>query len=123
MDLRRNLLWQKIKTRFQGILIGEDEFGNKYYETRMLFRQSRGLQKRWVIYPSGGVEASNIPASWFGWLHYTSEAPLEINAPTKWVRRHKHNVTGTTRRYAATNSLLKENPDHLQKKTYQAWQP
>merc|ERR1711974_428968 len=53
----------------EGRLIGEDKYGNKYYQNDRYFYG----KNRWVIYnPNVGVEydGSMIPAEWFGWMHY-----------------------------------------------------
>ena len=81
-----------------GTLIGEDKYGNKYYQNN---RQFYGKIKnrcfffkfdtdstyifchlsgrnRWVIYnPNVGVEydGSMIPQEWFGWMHYKTDLP------------------------------------------------
>ena len=52
----------KLKTIFFGKLVGSDEYGNKYYESK------KG--RRWVIY-NGEVEASKIPNEWYSWIHFT----------------------------------------------------
>src|ERR1700674_4793473 len=52
-----------LTTLFSGIAVGEDAFGNRYYQTK-------GGIRRWVIY-SGTVEASRVPPDWHGWLHHT----------------------------------------------------
>ena len=41
-----------LKTLFTGILVGKDEFGNKYYKNKN--------DDRWVVY-SKNVEATKIP--------------------------------------------------------------
>ena len=58
----RQTLGTRIKTFFSGKLIGEDEYGNKYYQNK------KGI--RWIIYKEQ-VEASNIPSEWYSWMHYT----------------------------------------------------
>src|SRR5581483_10903586 len=52
-----------VTTWLSGRLVGSDEFGNRYYE-------SKTGQRRWVIY-AGTVDASLVPADWHGWLHHT----------------------------------------------------
>ena len=59
----KQTLGTRIQTIFFGKLVGEDHFGNRYYENKS--------GKRWVIY-NGEVEASNIPNEWYSWIHYTS---------------------------------------------------
>jgi len=60
-----------------GKLVGEDKYGNKYYENPQYFYG----RSRWIIYnPKHGVDydASMVPAEWFGWLHYkTDKTPIE----------------------------------------------
>ena len=75
--------------------MGTDEYGNKYYHNPAYFRgrdrstcqkpcyyvQLCNVLGRWVIYnPKHGVDydASMVPATWFGWLHYkTDKTPVE----------------------------------------------
>jgi len=52
----------RLKTIFFGKLIGTDELGNKYYESKS--------GKRWVIY-SNTIDASKIPVEWYSWIHFT----------------------------------------------------
>ena len=57
----------------QGRLVGNDDFGNRYYE------QSKGVgplgrPRRWVTY-TDFAEASKVPPDWHGWLHYTVDTP------------------------------------------------
>ena len=81
----------------EGTLIGEDKYGNKYYQNNRFFygkiKQFYFVKfdtnsssyffdisgkNRWVIYnPNVGVEydGSMIPAEWFGWMHYKTDTP------------------------------------------------
>ncbi|KAK0422716.1 hypothetical protein QR680_007742 [Steinernema hermaphroditum] len=62
-----------------GTLVGEDKFGNKYYEDNSFFMP----RNRW------------IPPEWYRWLHHTSDkTPVEqpFNNP-KWVLDHKENLS------------------------------
>ena len=56
----RQTLGTRIYTLFLGKFVGEDAFGNKYYESKN--------GKRWVIYKND-VEASKIPDEWYSWIH------------------------------------------------------
>ena len=58
----RQTLGTRIQTALFGKLVGEDEFGNKYYQNKS--------GKRWVIYKEE-VEASKISDQWYSWMHYT----------------------------------------------------
>ena len=65
----------RLKTIFFGKLVGTDELGNKYYESKH--------GKRWVIY-SDTIDASKIPVEWYSWIHftpcllYTSPSPRDL---------------------------------------------
>ncbi len=74
MNISKNLLQTLITTYFIGELIGEDDYGNKYYQKKILFGKNKKTPKRWVIYKG---ESTHIPANWFGWLHYTEEKFLQ----------------------------------------------
>lgn len=104
-------------TRRFGEKVGEDEFGNAYY-------QNAGGAKRWVIY-NGAVEASRVSADWHGWLHHTydeapSDAPLVRKA---WEKDHKPNLTGTTGAYVPPGSLRTPEVRPKVAGDYEAWSP
>ena len=65
---------QTLGTRFhtwrKGTRVGEDEFGNIYYEGG---KDSEGRTRRWVIY-NGISDASLVPAGWHGWPHHRVDA-------------------------------------------------
>ena len=113
---------QTLGTRFftwrKGTRVGDDEFGNIYY-------QNKDGSRRWVIYP-GVTDPSSVPASWHGWLHYTvDELPGEqAFAARAWHRPHIANGTGTARAYRPSGSILV--PGHRRPPAtgdYDAWSP
>lgn len=125
MGLFSNLIHMKILSRFTGEKVGTDELGNEYYLEKMLFGKPQRPLKRWVIYKSGAVEASNIPAKWFGWLHYTHERPIETPSHD-WVKPHLYNVTGSNEAYRPRSSLLNTDAGEYSSpvpKPYKAWKP
>ena len=70
----------------RGRSVGEDEFGNRYFEaTGPLIDPSVGPRRRWVIY-NGVSEPSRVPPSWHGWLHHTVDVPptQEKVTPRPW---------------------------------------
>jgi len=75
--------------------IGQDKFGNMYYEKNTLT-----LKRRYVIY-KGIVEASKVPPLWNSWLHYTRETPPKFKEGNiyKWQRDYQPNLTGTEYAY------------------------
>ena len=115
------LLW----TALYGELVGEDEFGNRYYRTKGgKIDPSLGFERRWVIY-NGTAEASIVPPDWHGWLHHTYEDP-----PTKmpfkensWEKEHQPNLTGTPDAYRPEGSLAKSGTRPPATGDYQAWKP
>ncbi len=65
----------------RGRFIGEDDFGNRYYEAKDNRDSYDARKRRWVIY-NGYAEASKVPPDWHGWLHYTFDDPPTV-APLK----------------------------------------
>ena len=78
-----------IYTALNGVEVGRDTQGNRYYRER--HEPDGRRRKRWVIY-KGEREASRVPPEWHGWLHYTvDETPEEAPPLTKGaVRRHAY---------------------------------
>ena len=83
----------RIKTILFGKLVGEDSFGNKYYESKN--------DRRWVIY-SGEIDASKIPVEWYSWMHFTPNKIENIHELNKfeWQKPHKPNRTGSNEAYS-----------------------
>ncbi|RMD49590.1 MAG: NADH:ubiquinone oxidoreductase subunit NDUFA12 [Alphaproteobacteria bacterium] len=98
-----------------GVLVGEDQFGNRYY-------RSRDGKRRWVIY-AGEAEASTVPPDWHGWLHFTwDEPPTERPLPHKpWEKPHRPNPTGTPEAHIPAGSILRPQP--VSRRSYEPWQP
>ena len=105
----RQTLGTRIHTFLNGKFVGEDQFGNKYYENK------KG--KRWVIY-NGEVEASKIPNEWYSWMHYTNNKIENVHELKKydWQKDHLPNQTGTQNSYHP-----KKNKNATEKK-YNSWQ-
>ena len=79
----RQTLGTFIYTLFTGKLVGQDQFGNKYYSN------SRG--KRWVIYKNI-VESSKIPPEWHSWIHFLKRnTPSEDIKKFPWQKQHQEN--------------------------------
>ena len=115
----RFLLWR------QGRLVGTDEFGNSYYEQKSRRGGSRTPARRWVTYKSLS-EPSQIPPSWHGWLHFTTnEIPLSRNTrPRPWEKAHHMNLTGSASAYRPYGSILRNRKANAEeKKGYESWQP
>lgn len=108
-------LGTQLFTRRHGVKVGEDDFGNIYYQTR-------DGKRRWVIYVAE-TEASQIGPEWHGWLHHTwDEPPTKAPLPRKaWETPHQPNLTGTPAAWVPAGSLRR--PDPAPRRDYDAWQP
>ena len=101
--------------------VGEDEFGNRYYEGGT---DSEGRTRRWVIY-NGTVEATSIPPGWHGWMpHRVAVAPNQENyKPREWQKPHQPNLTGSPAAYRPKGSLLSGTHRPQVTGDYDAWTP
>ena len=102
--------------------VGEDEFGNRYFEDRKKSVEHRN--RRYVVY-KGLAEPSKVPADWHGWLHYTFDEP-PTDAPLKrqkWETEHKPNLTGTLFAYKPQGSIDKGSDRARADGDYEAWTP
>lgn len=108
-------LGTQLWTARNGTKVGEDSFGNSYYQTP-------GGKRRWVIY-NGEAEASRVTADWHGWLHFTIDAPpSQAPLPRKaWERPYVPNLTGMPGAYHPPGSLYRAAP--VPRRDYDAWQP
>ena len=104
-----------------GELVGEDRYGNKYFQNNTYFygKKIREIttvtdyiacvlhsftsfsinlisgRNRWVEYnPNVGIEydGSMIPAEWFGWMHYKTDEPPTVKAPVKYKWMADHDA-------------------------------
>jgi NADH:ubiquinone oxidoreductase subunit len=110
----------RIHTLLTGRFVGQDEFGNRYYESRGgLAKGAR--RRRWVIY-NGVAEASKVPPHWHGWLHHTLDAPVAAHTHA-WQQPHRPNLTGTTGRYVPQGHITKGSRRAANSSDYQPWTP
>ncbi len=109
-------IWRK------GVKIGEDEFGNTYFEEKG--EGYDGRKRRWVTY-KGYADASRVPSDWHGWLHYTyNESPVEAPLPTQeWEKEHRPNLTGTIYAYKPKGSLDRGGARAKVASDYESWNP
>jgi NADH:ubiquinone oxidoreductase subunit len=113
----RLFTWRK------GQLVGEDEFGNRYYVQKSGVGPL-GVPARWVTYTKLS-EPSQIPPEWHGWLHHTVDTPPseERYQPRHWQKRHQTNLTGTARAYRPKGSILGKGERAKSTTDYKAWRP
>lgn len=107
----------------RGRKVGEDEFGNRYYESRDTVSYD-GRKRRWVIF-NGYAEASKVSPDWHGWLHYTfDEPPTEAPLPRRaWEKDHLPNLTGTPMAWRPQGSLARTGERPAATGDYEAWRP
>lgn len=116
-------------TKFHGELVGEDEFGNRYYRSKRgdatdHIGRGRG-ERRWVVY-KGSAEPSKVPPYWHGWLHHvTDDIPIERDKSPlyPWSRQHTPNLTGTDLAYRPPGHALAGGERPKATGDYQAWSP
>ncbi len=108
-------LGTRVHTWRHGVHVGDDDEGNKFYQTA-------DGKRRWVIF-NGEAEASRVSPDWHGWLHHTFDAPPTKAPPVRkdWQLAHSPNLTGTDLAYRPTGSLLGASPERT--RDYEAWQP
>ena len=78
----------------QGTLVGEDKFGNKYFEDNSYFMP----RNRWVQYNEKvwlDFDASQVPPEWHRWLHHITDKTPIVEPPVehKWIMKHAENVS------------------------------
>ena len=112
----------KLAIRLTAQKVGQDEFGNSYYQTRKPKRGNRNA--RYVIY-NGDVEASKVPSDWHGWLHYSTDLlPSEAGlSQHQWQQPHLPNLTGTKYAHRPAGHMLKGGKRAPATGDYEPWQP
>jgi len=133
LSLKTNLLqiftwWngQTMGTRFftwrRGSLVGEDEFGNRYY--RYAQPSFPLKERRWVVY-NGEAEPTRIPPAWYGWIHHRTDLlpSQEAYEPREWMKPHQPNLTGTPGAYRPKGSLASPENRPRSYGDYEPWTP
>jgi NADH:ubiquinone oxidoreductase subunit len=113
----------RLFTARKGRLVGEDEFGNRYYIQKSGVGPL-GVPARWVIYRDLS-EPTQVPPDWHGWLHYTvDDLPTDVRyVPKPWQKRHQMNQTGTANAYRPQGSILGEGARAASSADYKPWTP
>ncbi|MCD6035635.1 MAG: hypothetical protein K0R63_1376 [Rickettsiales bacterium] len=112
-----------LHTWLHGQSVGKDAYGNRYYQERSGTRL-HGKKRRWVVY-KGLAEPSKVPASWHGWLHYTTDEVPGVNDPMlyAWEKEHLPNLTGTDLAYRPPGHILAEGKREKATGDYEPWKP
>ncbi len=112
-------------TRLYGEFVGEDEFGNRYYQTKGGKPDPAiGIVRRWVVY-AREPEATLVPPGWHGWLRGTADVPPSRDAyqPREWQKPWQPNMTGTPRAYRPKGSIMGAASRPSATGDYEAWTP
>ncbi len=106
----------------RGVLVGHDEFGNRYFEERRASLEGR--KRRYVIYRALS-EASAVSPDWHGWLHHTLDEPPTVRPlkRQKWEKPYVPNLTGTKYAYRPKGSLARGGVRQASTSDYEAWIP
>ncbi|KZT27027.1 NDUFA12-domain-containing protein [Neolentinus lepideus HHB14362 ss-1] len=98
-----------------GKCVGQDQFGNKYYENLNPEDELPG-RHRWVDYSQHNYHASQVPPEWHSWLHHIRNKPppedtVMQNLSPPWKGAWVENLTGTRGAYKSYNTAAaKINP-------------
>jgi NADH:ubiquinone oxidoreductase subunit len=119
---------ETLGTRFHtwrhGELVGEDQFGNRYYQTRgAVVDPTIGVVRRWVVYRDV-TEATNVPPGWHAWLRQNADVPPSRDGyePREWQKEHRPNMTGTPQAYRPKGSIV-GTARPAARGDYEAWTP
>ena len=104
----------RIWSYFNGVLVGSDDQGNKYYK-------NKNDTKRWVIY-SHIVESTYVSPEWNNWLRFTSMVVPSDTEKFFWQKNHVPNLTGTNAAYNPEISKNKEQQVNTNN-DYKKWNP
>ena len=108
----------KLYTYLKGKKVGEDYFGNYFYE-------SRDKRNRWCIY-SYQSDASKISPEWNSWLRFiTNSCPTDETMTYEWQKRFSGNLTGLDGAYKPEILRANKKNEDLDRyqSDYKAWKP
>jgi NADH:ubiquinone oxidoreductase subunit len=122
-DLKANSFFTMLQTWLKGELVGQDEYGNRYYRERGNPGRRR-RERRWMVF-SRDADPTRVPTGWVGWLHQRFEKPpSEQPLPeARWEKERLPNLTGTPGAYLPPGAI--ERGGHRAPATgdYEAWRP
>ncbi len=121
---RGNTWGTRLWVATQGVFVGEDPAGNRYYRSRKP-NGPHGMERRMVVYAGGAADPTTIPPGWYGWMHYRTANPPrpEDYAPREWEQPHLPNLTGTAAAYRPRGSLARAGERPRVTGDYDAWSP
>ena len=113
-----NTVGTKLYTYLKGKKVGEDYFGNYFYE-------SRDKRNRWCIY-SYQSDASKISPEWNSWLRFiTNSCPTDEAMAYEWQKSYSGNLTGLDGAYKPEILRANKKNEDLDRyqSDYKAWKP
>ena len=121
-ELRHNTLYTLLRTWLSGELVGEDEYGNRYYRERGAGDWRK--ERRWVVFV-GEAEPTRVPPGWVGWLHHRFEKPPSEQAlpAPRWAGEPLPNLTGTTQAYLPPGAVQRGGRRAPATGDYEPWRP
>jgi NADH:ubiquinone oxidoreductase subunit len=120
--LGTNSFFTLFKTWLSGHLVGEDDYGNRYYRDKRTRPGER--ERRWVVY-SKEAEPTRVPPGWVGWLHgRIKEPPSETPLPSPHFEKEPMpNATGTAGAYLPPGAVQRGGTRAPATGDYEAWRP
>jgi NADH:ubiquinone oxidoreductase subunit len=121
--LGSNSLFTMVQTWLHGELVGEDEWGNRYYRERGATRPWR-RERRWMVF-ARDADPTRVPPGWVGWLHKRLEKPpSEQPLPVRpWEKERLPNLTGTELAYLPPGALQRGGQRAPATGDYEPWRP
>ncbi|GGJ29492.1 NADH-ubiquinone oxidoreductase subunit NDUFA12 family protein [Neoroseomonas lacus] len=113
-------LFDSLFIRLTSRRIGQDSTGNTYWMARSR-RDTYGRPMRRITY-AGAPDPTTVPPEWWGWLHHTTDSPMDMNAPRKpWQKPHLPNLTGSAEAWHPPGMAAPGRPQVAG--DYEAWTP
>ncbi|WP_160123383.1 NADH-ubiquinone oxidoreductase subunit NDUFA12 family protein [Rhodovarius lipocyclicus] len=110
-----------LHARLSGRKVGQDRFGNSYYESRAIM-PVYNRHRRFVV-TANGQDPTKVPAEWHCWLHHLTDAPLPEDKRLPWQKEHVPNLTGTRYAYRPKGHLAMGGRRQASGSDYEAWTP
>lgn len=112
---------EMLHARLTARKIGQDRFGNTYFEARKTLPVYN--RKRRYVVTAHGQDPTKVPAEWHAWLHHTTDAPLDETRRLPWQKEHQPNLTGTAGAWRPKGHDYSGGQRRVTGGDYEAWTP
>lgn len=112
---------EMLHARLTARKIGQDRFGNTYFEARKTLPVYN--RKRRYVVTAHGQDPTKVPAEWHAWLHHTTDAPLDETWRLPWQKEHQPNLTGTPGAWRPKGHDYSGGQRRVTGGDYEAWTP